>query len=56
MRAPPAYYHRLSMLKVTAVAPESLGAELGLQVGTELLRDQRPGSGGFSRLGVPDGR
>lgn len=25
------------MLKVTAVAPESLGAELGLQVGTELL-------------------
>jgi putative radical SAM enzyme (TIGR03279 family) len=37
MRAHPAYYHRLSMLKVTAVAPESLGAELGLQVGTELL-------------------
>jgi putative radical SAM enzyme (TIGR03279 family) len=33
----PAYYHRLSMLRVTAVAPESLGAELGLQVGTELL-------------------
>jgi putative radical SAM enzyme (TIGR03279 family) len=25
------------MLKITAVAPESLGAELGLQVGTELL-------------------
>ena len=44
------------MIRVNAVQPESLGEELGLAVGTELLSVNGRAARGLSRLGVPDRR